>query len=752
MIKSPCLTVIFLALLFQGYAQVTILVNKGKFRSVEEAASGENDTNFFDDDLSDDNACTESYAAMELFSYLSHGAKVNPNEKKFADPANIPTRGDVFIIGSRLSNTAISKYRLATAVKPDADQSFNIRSLKDKNRIITVIEGHDRAGVLYGVYRYLEQLGIQFPGLGEKGTVYPTNPVSIPVDLNITEKPSFLARGFYVWGDRNEAKEFFFWMARNKLNFWTAANQPVNLLKKLGIKMNDGGHFAQVIGFASDYEYPFNYSKFDGDDNKPIDPYKPSPEFAGDTNRDGKLSYIEAHPEWYGLKNGRRMKIQIAETELRNGRRRTINPGNALGTNFCTSNEDARREFARRVSQEFIDGEWEYADIFDFWTFDGGEEQWCTCDNCKKQGSYTDRMFAVSHDLLKAVEKIRREGKLKRPVEIVSIGYITTLEPPTKSLPADYDYANSSLTFFPIQRCYAHSFGDPSCTEINQSQLKAYEGWTEGAGRNYKGSIFLGEYYNVSSFKCLPVNLTKIMAIDIPWYYHHGARRFHYMNTTTRNWGNLTLNQFLMSKLLWNVDADAERIISDYYISYYPTTNSTTKKFYDQLEIASANIKVFKHNVATPFGTFSVNDHLLKGELFQLDHMHHDVFHPLLNDAPDVVETVDAITKAKQYVEQALLECRDSVEMKRLLEDYERIHYGYIMYEFIYHMMNTSTFHKKGDKANACREFSEVKKYAKQLEKIVEILQYAAHATSKNGFEATQAVAQFEEFRKLYDK
>lgn len=752
--KLKCLTILFLALVFYNCdAQVTILVNKGKFRSVLEAGAGENSTNFFDDDFSDDRACTESYAALELANFLPYGTKVKSAGIKFADPGSIPPVGDIFILGSRMSNKAIAKYPLPSDVKLDTEQSFNIRSFKDKDRIITVIEGEDRVGVLYGVYRYLEQLGIQFPGLGEKGTIYPSAPSAIVADLNITEKPSYVTRGFYVWGDRNEENEFFFWMARNKLNFWTAENQPIRLLKKLGMKLNDGGHIVQTAVFASDDEYPYNHSKFDGDENKPADPYTLSPAFAGDTSRDGKLSNIEAHPEWYGMKEGKRMKIVSVKTEIRNGKKRSVNAGALWGTNFCTSNEDARKEFAKRVGQEFIDGQWEHADNFDFWTFDGGKEQWCECGSCKEQGSYTDRMFAVSHDMLKEVQKLRREGKLKRRVEIICIGYSTTTDPPTKPLPAGYDYANSSLTFFPYERCYVHGFGDPSCTEVNQRLLNAYQGWTAtGEGGHYKGSIFLGEYYNVSSFKCLPVNFSKIMAIDIPWYHRNGARRFHYMNTTTKNWGNLTLNQFLMSKLLWNIDAPADTIVSAYFRNYYPTTSATSRKFYEQLEVASANIKALKHGVVTPSGLYILSSRLLEGDLFELEHMHHEEYHPLLNDGPDIVEMVSAMSEANKYVNRSLLECTDSVEMKRLLEDYKRIEYGNAMYQYIYHMINTSVFHKRGDTDNAVREFAQVKKYAAQLEQMVEIQLYAAHASSKNGFEATQSVAQFNEFKKLYDK
>lgn len=742
--KSTVVVIVLLLIEFEiCNAQVNIMVNKGPFATVQQASAGEDKVNFFDNDLTDDRACTESFAAMELAVFLPKATILKHDEIKFVQPGILPKSGFIFLIGSRFSNPEIDKYDLLDGMNLETEQSYSIRSFKENERIVTIIEGADRIGVLYGVYRYLQELGIKFIGLGEKGTIIPETPGDIPAGVKIIENPSYLTRGFYTWNDRKVDNEFFFWMARNKINYWTAQDQPVKFLKKLGVKLSDGGHRTQGIIFNSDIEYPYNHSVFKGDENKPDDPYKVGNDYTGDTNNDGKLSNFEAHPEWYGMKNGKRIKI-IPE------------PKNASqsGINFCTSNEDARKEFAGIIARQLISGQMKYVDVFEFWMFDGGASVWCSCDKCREAGSYTDKLFMVTYDILKELERVRQTGKLNRRVEVSSIAYHATLDTPTKPLPEDYDYKNSSITFFPIGRCYVHSFADPACTEINQWQLKAFQGWTVGERRFYKGSVFIGEYYNVSSLRSLPVLFPKIMAVDIPWYYRTGARQFHYMHTPDTLWGTWTLNQYLMGQLLWDINAPVSKIIDDYYNFYYPTTSYTTRKFYNQLEIATANIKVFKHYVETGNGrNYSMAGRLLKGDLFQLDHMHYDEYHPLLNDGPDIVEMLDAMELAKKYLDMSLMECKDPAEQQRLLEDKNRFDYGYAMYKYLYHIVRTSVFHKKGDKVMAAREFAIVEDYSEQLGKIVDLVQVASDdANAPNGFEATQSVGVFNEFKKLYGK
>ena len=736
-IKSLAISLIFASVCFS--AQVSIMVNKGPFDTVQQGATGEENVNFLDADFTDDRACTECFAAMELAEFLTKATGIKADDIKFVQPGALPETGDVFLIGSCFSNSIIDQHDLPEGTKLDTEQSFSIRTFKDTGRIVTIIEGTDRIGALYGVYRYLQELGIKFIGLGEMGTVLPEAPVDLPEKLNINENPSYLTRGFWAWGDRNCDKDFFYWMARNKLNFWTAEKQPAKFLKKLGIKLTAGGHAIHSLCFNPKSEYPFNHPNFKGDEDKPDDPYKVGDQYTGDTDKDSKLSYFEAHPEWYGLKDGKRMP-NVSEWQ---------------GTSFCTSNEDARKEFARRVVEQFVSGEWQYVDVLNFWMLDGGAGCWCTCDNCKADGAYSDKIFMVGYDILKELKRLRDAGKITHRVDISVIAYWETLDPLTKPLPEDYDYENSSVTFFPIGRCYVHSLADPACTEVNQSQLKAYQGWTTGEGRYYKGSVFIGEYYNVSSIKSLPVVFTKIMAADIPWYYRTSTRHFHYMHTPTKLYGTWTLNQYLMAALLWDINLDSAKFIDDYFNSYYPTTKQTTRKFYEQLEFATANIKAFKHNVASKPWGYNLASRLIKVDfdLFALDHMHYDEFHPQLNDGPDIVQMIDAMELAKNHLDQSLMDCKNLIEQQRLLEDKQRFDYGYATYQYIYHMVRTSIFHKKADKPMAQREFKIVEKYADLLKNMVDVVNVASeHTDSPNGFEATQSVNEFNEFKKLYSQ
>jgi hypothetical protein len=713
-------------------AQLNIMVNKGAFTTVQEGAVGEERVNFLDNDQTDDRACTECYAAVELSKFLVKATAIKEDEIRFVNPGVLPKSGNIFLLGSRFSNFKIDQINYPGGTYLDNEQSYRIKSYSENGRIVIIIEGADRIGTLYGVYRYLEEIGIKFIGLGEKGTIFPDTSPGFPDSISIIENPSYFSRGFYTWGDRKTDKEFFYWMSRNKFNYWTAQNQPVQLLKKLGVKLSDGGHRIQGVVFNSDDEYPYNHPVFRYDEDKPSDPYKVGNCYTGDTNNDGKLSFFEAHPEWYGMKNGTRIKIAYSEDPAQHG------------TNFCTSNEDARQEFAKRIVQQLLDGQWQYVDVFEFWMFDGGSDNWCTCDNCKAAGSFTDKMIMVTYSILKELDNAIQSGKLNRHIEVSGIAYTATLDPPTKPIPEDYDYKISSITFFPNGRCYVHTLADPACTELNQGQLRALQGWIMGDQRFYKGSIRIGEYYNIGSLKTLPVLFTKIMSVDIPWYYFNGANQFHYMHTPDTLWGTWTLNQYLLGKLLWNVNTSATTIVDDYFKIYYPTTSNTTRKFYEKLEVALANIKVYKHYVQS---------RLLEGDLFQSDHLHYYEYHPLVNDGPDIVESMDAMEMAKKFMEQSMIDCRNTVEQQRLLEDNKRFEYGYAWYRYFYHMIRTSFFHKTNNKIMAINEFAIVERYADQLREMVDVVQASSdNANSPNGLIATGSVQIYETFKKLYGK
>jgi hypothetical protein len=721
---------------------ITIVANPGKFSSFETAAGSEEQVNWQDDDKSDDNACTESFAAVELKSFLPRCSKYKVQDIKLVKSDNLPSSGHVFLLGTRNSNLLIDSVGAPEGGRANLNgpESFCIRSFEQNRRTVTIVAGADRVGVLYGVYTYLEKLGIGFYGLGEQGTVYPERKVNLPTDFNLVEKPHYLTRGFMTLGDWNDNDEFFLWMARNRLNFWTADQSQYRFLKKLGIKLTAGAHDIQELFLNPHSEYPYNSQKYKGDENKPKDPYSAGTEYLGDINKDGKLTYAETHPEWYILLGGQR----------------DAHKHKRLRGNYCTSNADATSELAENLIQCLIDGKWSHADMVNFWMLDGGA--WCQCQACKQLGNPSDRLCQLIHEVNNRIQKARIQGRLKRNVPLVTLAYNTTLSPPTRPLPEGFDYDNISVTFFPIMRCYAHSFADPACTECNQLLLKDFRGWSGGRESYYKGSIFIGEYYNVSNIKTLPVLFPRIMATDIPWFYRNGARHFHYMHTPTRLWGTWTLNQYLMGRLLWNIDIDVDVILNDYFKRYYPTTTETTRSFYRHLEHATANIKPLKHYIRSegkPNNRYTMRFGLTSEdiELFPTKHLHYESYHPVTNDGPDIVEMMESMRLARSKINAALSACTDPIEKARLVEDERRFAYGEAMYKFYYHLLRTTMFHRKGDKELARKEFIEVDRQADKLRDIIDLVNVTfRHASAKNGYEASYLQAAYELYKKKYGK
>ena len=135
----------------------------------------------------------------------------------------------------------------------------------------------------------------------------------------------------------------------------------------------------------------------------------------------------------------------------------------------------ACKELMKNIVQDLIDGEWAEADSINFWTLDAAK--WCECDNCKALGTTTDRNLLLVHRLDQEMNKAMAEGRLKRNVRIFFLAYWDVLEPPTRPLPPDFDYDNCIATYYPIIRCYVHTFADPACTEFNLRYQQNLVGW-----------------------------------------------------------------------------------------------------------------------------------------------------------------------------------------------------------------------------------------------------------------------------------
>jgi hypothetical protein len=714
---------------------VHIVVNSGTYESAEAAASDERNVGWDDDNPADDVICTECHAAVELQRYLRAMAGDTAGERfVIADDDVVPGKGQLICIGNGETNKVIRKVLGEEAARDLFEglgpEGYVIRAdpqlasvsgghAGDDQPRIVVIGGAGRVGTLYGVYRFLDELGVRWLSPGELGEVIPRRSLEEIRPVAIRETPAFVTRGFHAWEDRGDAA-FYDWMARNRMNYWCVQASDRAGLKKRGIRMNCGNHVLQHRFISPRSPYPYNHPRFEGDDNKPADPYPVSETYRGDADNNGTLDYSEAHPEWYGLRFGKR----------------SFNIHGDGGDNFCSSNSYACDEFMGNIVQDLIDGEWKDADSINFWTLDVGK--WCECEACKALGTPTDRNLLLVHCLRQEIRRATAEGRLHRTVPIYFLAYADVLEPPTRPLPDDFDYENCIATYFPIARCYVHAFADPACTEFNARYQQHFRGWFVEPGRHYRGQVFIGEYYNVSRYKCLPIMFARTMAVDIPYYYDHGARHMHYMHCTTRNWGTKALTNWQFARMLWNPQLDAEALLSDYFASRYGPAADEMRALYERQDTALSNVTMIKYRLS---GRLNQQE----GTLFPQRHMKYAETHFDQDDGPDLVEMVRAIDDCREMMGRVRGMSLPATVQLRLDEDSGPLSYASNTLHFYDVLVQATQRVHAGDKRAAAELLPEIKRLAGALKADTNSTKWSSsHASAPDALSASLVVPAYE--------
>ncbi|MBN1256240.1 MAG: DUF4838 domain-containing protein [Planctomycetes bacterium] len=676
-----------------------ILSPTGNFNSVDEAAMAEERIDWTEKENLDQEACTLSFASKEIVEHLHKISAVNfvhcDNLSSFS---NSPERNGVIILAphSFAESHELIKPFLDPIEIPSGAQAFLLRSFEIEKHRWYLVLGSDRAGALYGAYELLKSLSIRWFSPDPQGTDLPTSLPSPLPELNTSQSPSFLSRGF-SGGNRGD-RAFLLWMARNQLNLWTPTEADRAFGKKLCLKFSMAGH--RIFGR-----------------------YIPPEE------------YFEKHPEWYGLHNGQRQN-RVDSLE---------------GYNMCFSNAEARQKIAEALTEDLISGEYFYVDKMNIWPIDNGK--WCECDDCQALGNPTNQLLLLIHDCNSEVRKARREGRLQREVEIAFLAYHETLPVPSRPLPEGFDHEHIIATFFPIERCYAHPFADPSCTEINQAMRDYWEAWTR-PDCYFKGDMQMGEYYNVALFAGIPVVFMKILAADIPYYYATGARHMHYMHVAIADWGTMALTNYQYAALLWNHELDSATFLEDFMARRYREQAALMYEFYSLLEKAMGNAKALKHYT----GMMGVNRHCFWSslrtpaspenpvELFQTEHFPYAPRERTNNNAPSFLEMLEMLEEAKGMLDQALLECRDPEVALRLAADARRFRYGRKVVYFLYHFARLRMFENQGDQERAKLEAETLCMYGEALRRITRMVNSLSirERAYKNGLTATWLIEAYE--------
>jgi hypothetical protein len=475
--------------------------------------------------------CTTAFAATELKRFL---ARTAPKSKlRFAD--RLPETGPAIVVGPAVREAGV---QFANG------QAYAIRTVKREGRDILYLTGGGRAGTLYAVYAFLEQLGWRWYAPGASGEVAPVERAGIPLaGWNIQSAPDFpLFRGFHAAAESMESVQVFQWMARNRLNMWSYCPRTYALMKKLGFVLLSGGHILEQI----------------------LDPDKPM--------ASGKTLF-EEHQDWFAEVNGKRERK------------------NAYRYQFCVSNEEAAAHVARNVV-EHLANDWRWTDYQNVWLFDTWAG-WCQCPRCKALGNDADRYLHLMARIRREAASALASGKMKRDIGMALAAYEGTpsLGGPSREIPEPLANGKDFSLYAPINRCYAHTLEDHQCAELNEKYARTVAEWGRVSKRF---PLAVVEYYNVSKFEDLPLLFSRTMGADFAFYHRIGVTGMSYMHIPLSLWGPRALTQVLFARLCWDVNAPVEKIKDEYLRLYYGPAAADARVFYDKQEAAYANITAWR--------------------------------------------------------------------------------------------------------------------------------------------------------------
>ena len=679
--------------------KINIYADKGRFNSIQEAAVSEKEIDWWDDRDIDRYHCVTCHAATEISEHLKKaGCNTVLKDKTEQVPMEY-AHANIFI-GDAPSG------RLRSAGR---DGSISVRLSGERGWIVN-LWGNTGREILFAAYQFLEDLGYRWYLPDERGDFTPDKIIlkEYVKDLDY----DFRTRACYNEFIDDDNPGFLLWASRNRMNMLRVNRfHNPHLVKKLGLSIMGGGH-----------EIFFRYLN-------PADMVDPK------TN----TTYYDLHPEWFALIGGERSR--------RNENKRA-DEGYYTGDNICTSNVDGVSELAENMIRSFNSGDYRYLEFLNLWAYDNGT--WCECDNCLDTGNLSRRMLMLAYDINRKFREAYEQGRMKRRIKLVVPVYHETLEPPDKPLPDDFDYEYITATFFPIERCYAHNINDRDCLESNSLLIRDYEGWNKDKGSNYRGEIFIGEYYNVSSFASLPFIFTGTIRNDIPYYHETGTRHLYYMHISARKWGMLAVTNNLLALLMRDVNADCDKFMKEMYCLLYPGNGALMEEFHGCLERASANSKYLKHYQFNGDGNkVSLIANIAKEEKFPLEHCKFDRVVNGHQGAASFVQTMKYLEDASGLMEKVNSDMNRD-EALRIADERMRFEYGFKVMKFIFNLVKLRTAYESNQKEEIVELFKIAEEQREELMKIKEPLEEMKYECPwyVNAYEATWHARNYEELRK----
>ncbi len=242
--------------------------------------------------------------------------------------------------------------------------------------------------------------------------------------------------------------------------------------------------------------------------------------------------YFATHPEYFSFTSGER---RVTRSQL------------------CLTNPDVIRLSIEGVLRWMA--EHPQVDLFSISQNDN--EGWCECPNCRRveqeEGSH-------SGPILRFVNAIAAETARKYPGRrLDTFAYTFGEQPPAKVRPL----SNVNIRLAPIGNCKGHPY--EQCPR-NRWFLERLKGWQRVAGHFYVWHYFTDFW----QYQLPYPNLDELTA-DIPLYHRHGVRGMFLQADMSAGYPTelAELKSYLLAKLLWNPQVDAQATIQEFLRAFY---------------------------------------------------------------------------------------------------------------------------------------------------------------------------------------
>lgn len=255
--------------------------------------------------------------------------------------------------------------------------------------------------------------------------------------------------------------------------------------------------------------------------------------------------FYDKHPEYYSLIDGERIHENAQ---------------------LCLTNPDVLKIITERFKKVIVE---EPSNLI----YSVSQNDWrnpCQCENCQE---IVKREESESGVVVWFVNQVAEKIKKEFPDKYVgTLAYQYTRNAPKNIKPNE----NVVIRLCSIECCFSHDF--TSCTE-NQEFLTDLKDWAK-----ISPHLYIWDYVVNFSHYILPYPNFYVLQPNIKTFHENNSIGIMEQAAYQSRGGEFAeLRAYLISKLLWNSEANVEKIIDDFMFGYYGRSGQYIREYFDLL-------------------------------------------------------------------------------------------------------------------------------------------------------------------------